>query len=138
LVEEGIEGNPEIIPKDKLHEKAWKIVEPIFTKDQKNALEKCVSLLQKGDKTASSLLEEIVPAASNGRVDTLFVAIGIEKWGRFNPESNQIIVHEKSEASDIDLLDFSATQTLNHGGIVYALETENIPNQSMIAAIFRY
>lgn len=138
LVDEGIEGNPENIPKDKLHEKAWKIVEPIFTKDQKNALEKCMSLLQKGDKTASSRLEEIVPAAFNGRIDTLFVAIGIEKWGRFNPESNQIVIHEKSEASDIDLLDFSATQTLNHSGIVYALETENIPNQSIIAAIFRY
>jgi len=138
LLEEGIEGNPENLTKEKLHEKAWKIVEPIFYKAQKEALEKCESSLQKGDKTLSILLEDIVPAAYHGRVDTLFVAIGIEKWGCFYPENNQIIVHEKNEAGDTDLLDFCANQTLRHNGTVYALKTEDIPGKSIIAAIFRY
>jgi hypothetical protein len=138
LLEEGIEGNPENLTKDKLHEKVWKIVEPIFYKAQREALEKCEALLQKGEKTTSIKLEDIIPAAYHGRIDTLFVAIGIEKWGRFDPDNNQIIIHEKNELGDTDLLDFCANQVLRHSGSVFALKTDAIPGNSIIAAIYRY
>jgi len=138
LVKEGIEGNPEGLSAEKLHEKAWKIVEPLFNKVQNEAKEKCEAAIQKGNKFASVVLEEIVPAAYHGRVETLFVTIGLEKWGVFHPETNLIVVHEKNETGDTDLLDFSAIQTIHHGGTVYAIKPENTPGNSIVAALYRY
>ena len=138
LLSEGIEGNPEDLSTDKLHEKAWKIVEPLFTKNQKITMEKYEAIMQKGGKEASDNLEEIVSAAYHGRVETLFFTIDLVKWGVFHPDSNSIVTHEKNEPGDTDLLDFSATQTFLHGGTVYAMKPEDIPGKSIIAAIFRY
>ncbi|MDH7476675.1 MAG: ATP-dependent zinc metalloprotease FtsH [Microgenomates group bacterium] len=140
IVSRGMALGFTLIPpaKDKLHEKAWKIVEPIFYQSLRNTLEKCEAYLQKGEKTVSIHLEEIIPAAYHGRIDTLFVAIGIEKWGRYNPDDDQIIIHEKNEPGDTDLLDFCANQVLRQSGTVFALKNDTIPGKSVIAAIFRY
>src|SRR2546429_9451747 len=36
------------------------------------------------------------------------------------------------------LLDEAATQTILHGGSVYAVEQAKVPGESMLAAVFRY
>ncbi|WNZ43543.1 hypothetical protein Q2T42_17000 [Leptolyngbya boryana CZ1] len=86
----------------------------------------------------STKLEETVPAAYYGRVDRLFVAVGVQKWGRFDPNANEIQIHTHAEVGDEDLLDAAAIQTLINGGIVYAVEPDVMPAPAPIAAVFRY
>jgi hypothetical protein len=83
-------------------------------------------------------LREIVPAAYHGRVETLFVAIGFQQWGTFDPETNIVHVHKEMEYTDGDLLNSAAIQTFLHGGTVYAVELEKMPESTLLAAVFRY
>ena len=71
-------------------------------------------------------------------METLFVAIDQEQWGVFNPESGILHVHKEARFCDDDLLDIAATQTLLHGGAVYAVERADMPETACVAAIFRY
>jgi hypothetical protein len=87
---------------------------------------------------ASDNLREIVPAAYFGRIESLFIAIDQEQWGTFHPTTNTLHVHREGRFNDDDLLDIAATQTLLHGGSVYAVEHVHMPGERPLAAVFRY
>jgi hypothetical protein len=136
LLEAGIIGNPEMLKPEELHAQAWAIVEPYFLQAQQKAIVQYKE--QVGTGKASSQITEIIPAADHGRVDSLFVAIGQQQWGTFDPDTQRVDLHSHTEPNDEELLDFAATQTLLNGGTVYALEAENMPDTTPLAAVFRY
>ena len=138
LVEEGIEGNPEELSAEVLQQCAWEIVHPLFAKAQKEAAMQYQRLSNVNSEQASDDLGKIVPAAYGGQVKTLFVAIGVQRWGMFDPQSSMVRLHEEAKPGDGDLLDFAAVQTFLNGGTAYALEPGNMPGDFPIAAIFRY
>lgn len=136
LLDRGIKGNPEDLNAEDLHARAWEIVAPIFEGKRREAEERYAELAGTG-QTASDL-REVVPAASFGRVDTLFVARGRQHWGSFDPETGETTPHDDPEAGDSDLLDLAAVQTLLNGGTVYVVEPEEVPEGSEAAALLRY
>jgi hypothetical protein len=138
LVDEGIEGNPEELRAEELHQRAWAIVQPRFLEAQKEASAEYKQLAGAGSEQASNDLKKVVRAAYHGRVETLFVAVGLQQWGTFDPETNTVQVHEEAEPGDEDLLDFAAVQTLLNGGTVYAVEPDKVPDEALLAAMFRY
>jgi len=83
-------------------------------------------------------VREAVLAAHHGRVDVLFVALGVQMWGNFDPSTNTVHVHQDSEPGDEDLLDLAAVQSILNGGTVYAVELEQVPEHAPLAAVFRY
>jgi hypothetical protein len=137
-MEKGIEGSPDRWNTEELHEQAWKIVEPLFAQSQRQARERYEQFSNSGNGKASSDLKKIIPAAKSGQVDTLFVATNIQRWGRYDTETNSIELHDEPEPYDDDLLDFAAVQTLLNKGTVYALKAEELPDESSIAAVYRY
>jgi hypothetical protein len=136
LVTEVIEGNPGDLSAEQLHEQAWAIVRPILEAEREAAAEHCETLLGSSSGRASRNVKEIVPAASHGRVETLFVAVGIQQWGYLDPRTNAVHLHEEAEPGDEDLLDFAAVQTLSNRGTVYVVEPESIPGGALAAAVF--
>lgn len=136
LLEEGIEGNPDELSGEMLHEKAWQIVEPLFKKAKEEAVERYKQMAH--SEQASDDLELIVPAAVQGRVDALFVAVGMQKWGSYDLDTHSIEVHDKAQNGNEDLLDFAAVQTMAFGGTVYAVDPTEVPGQTPIAAVFRF
>jgi hypothetical protein len=83
-------------------------------------------------------VKEAVLAAHHGRVDVLFVALGVQVWGNFDPSTNTVHVHQAPEPGDEDLLDLAAIQSILNGGTVYAVEPEQVPDHSPLVAVFRY
>jgi hypothetical protein len=136
LLNHGVEGNPETLSLEELHERAWAIVQPHFQEAQQGAVAHYQQLAN--TEQASKDVRAIVPAAHYGRVDTLFVALGLQHWGAFDPQTNMIDIHGEEEPGDEDLLDLAAVQTLLHGGKVYALEPARVPDGVPLAAVFRY
>lgn len=136
--DEIIAGNPDRVKPDELHEKAWTIAEPKFAESQQVSIERYQQLQGNGDGLASNKLAEIVPASYYSRIDTVFVPIGEHLWGRYDSESNSVDLHDEHEAGDDDLLDFVAVNTYLNGGTVHALQPENMPSGSHLAATFRY
>lgn len=122
-------------PRD-VHEQAWSLVEPFYTQSQDTAIERYHELAGTG-KTSTDL-KEAVAAAYYGRVDRLFVAVGIQKWGNFDSQANELEIHSENEPGDEDLLNAAAIQTVLNGGTVYALEPQEIPEHAPLAAVFRY
>ncbi len=122
-------------PED-LHPPAWAIVEPIFKKEREAGYARYRQLAGTGQTTTD--VTEAVLAAHHGRIEILFVAVGVQEWGRFDPEKDEITIHEPPEPGDEDLLDLSAIQTLIKGGTVFAVSPEEVPDQALIAAVLRY
>lgn len=136
ILEQSISGNPDEISPQDLHCKAVEIITPYFEQETKDRLGAYRELL--GTDKTSSDLEEIVRAAFHGRVDVLFVPLGVQRWGNFNPVGDKVRSLEAGEPGAIDLLDFAASQTLLNSGAVYALLLDEMPHNSTVAAVFRY
>jgi hypothetical protein len=136
LLDKGITGNPELLSPDDLHQQAWSIVQPFFKKEQRQAAARYLQWAATGK--ASRDIKEIVPAAYHGRVEFLFVAIGRQQWGDFDPGANAVRLHDVAQPGDFDILDLAAVQTLLHGGAVFAVEPREVPEGALAAAVFRY
>ncbi len=136
LLDEGVTGNPDKLSPETLHKEAWAVVQPYFQKAQEESAAQYKDNV--GTALTSNDIREILPAAYYGRVSSLFVAIDQELWGTFDPASNTMHVHKEVRFKDDDLLDEATTQTLLHGGAVYAQPRTEVPGQGFLAAVFRY
>jgi len=136
VLTDGITGNPEMLKTEELQSQAWKIVQPYFELAKESTIARYQEL-QGTEKTASTI-EQVVSAAYFQRVETLFVPVGEQVWGIFDPTANAVQIHAQPRAGDEDLLALAALHTLTNGGTVYAVEPGNVPEDQPIAAIFRY
>lgn len=139
LVDEWVVGNPDGTSAETLHAQAWTIMEPYFAEEQERAAAQYREFA--GTGRTSHDLRRIVPAAFHGRVDSLFVALGVQRWGTFEADAGHVTIHVDREPGDQDLLDLAAVQSLAHGGKVFAVEPERVPDEDTegpIAAVFRY
>ena len=136
LIDKGIMGNPEQCRIETLQEQAWPLVEPIFQQAQARARAKYEQY--EGTGLASHDLAAIVPAAYDGRIETLFVALDQQQWGTYDPATRQVRMAQEGGATSEDLLNVAAIQIFLNSGTVYAVEPDAVPGQSSVAAVFRY
>lgn len=128
--------NVGILKPEDLHEQAWSVVQPYYDQVQQTAIDHYYEL--SGTGKTSTDLKEAVAGAYYGRVDQLFVAVGIQQWGRFNADANEVTIHAEAEPGDEDLLNAAAVQTVLNGGTVFAVEPNHVPDDAPVAAVFRY
>ena len=138
LIDMFITGNPDLLSADELHKNAWEIIRPIFQAAQEEALALYQQLSGQASERVADTLEKIVPAAYDGKVETLFLAAGVQQWGILNPITNEIEIHDPGESSDEPLMDAVAVQTYFKGGTVYVVEPEMVPGGTNAAAVLRY
>lgn len=136
LVEEGISGNPDRMTAKDFHPLAWAIVKPMFHKDREAGLAKYRQLAD--TELTTKDVAEAVLAAKHGRVETLFVALGVQVWGSLNQEDEKVTLSDTKQPGYEDLLDLAAIHTLVNGGSVFAVSAEDVPSQNHIAAVLRY
>lgn len=136
LMDQGIHGNPDECKPEDLRIKAMSIVEPVFNKKREARLEQYRSLAETGLTTTD--VSKAVLAAHYGQIAVLFVAVGVQVWGRFDPEEHKVQIHETAESQDEDLLNFTAVQALSKGAEVFVLSKEEMPDQALLAAVLRY
>ena len=134
LLEQGVEGNPDRLSNQELHDRAWPLVQPLFEEAQQQAAAQYQQLA--GTDHASCDLEAVVAAAYKGRVQTLFIALDRQVWGIFDPTTERVKQHEQPLFGDVELLDLAAAHTLVHGRTVYAVEPKYVPGGTDLVAIF--
>ena len=121
-VEPGICGLPAHLGQNEMYRQSLELVQSVTSGLARRALERFDK--QIGTGHASTDVQEIVRAASIGRVEHLFLL------------ENGVVpgaVH-----GGADLLDRAAVQTLCHGGDVHTLPQTSMPSGGPICAIFRY
>lgn len=136
VLERGIEGNPELTGAGELHAAAWKLIEPLFAERRQQAADRYRQLA--GTGMASVRLEEIVPAAVDGRVAALFVATDAPCWGTYDIDERRVRLHSEWRPGDRDLVELAAARGLVQGAEVYAAAREEMPCEGAAAALYRY
>lgn len=136
LVEQIVEGSPDRTTKEKIHEAAWQVVRPLFKQSEQDALDKYHHLAGTG-KTSTDL-EDIVKAAFDGKIETLFVKRGHEVWGEYLPEAREVLYHAERTGHSNDLVDLAVSQTIASSGRVYSLKEDEMIEDAFIAAVYRY
>ncbi len=136
LMEQAIAGNPDPKSNEKVREEGWEIIESYFLKDMYSDIKRFGDL--SGSDKQSDNLTEIVEAAYYGKIDSLFVPIGEHSWGWFDVERDVVHHSKEPKNGEHDLINMAAIKTLTQSGDVYALEKDEMPSNSSIAAIFRY
>jgi Bacterial archaeo-eukaryotic release factor family 3 len=136
VLEEGITGNPETLNGEALHEQAWQLVGPRFNVRRNEAREKFHAMASQ--EKSSNRLTEVVLAAVDGRIETLFLANGVCQWGTFDAEKRVIDLHDAAHPNNEDLLDLAAVQTYLNGGTVYVVKPGEVPGGNFSAAVLRY
>ncbi len=136
LLPEGVTGNPEGLSPEELRQAAWQVVEPYSLKARQEVAARYRELL--GTGRASHDLKEIVGAAYQGRVDSLFVAVGLQQWGAFDPGTHRLELFPEAAPGAEDLLDFAAIHTLLQGGAVFSVTPDEVPDGPPAAAVFRF
>jgi hypothetical protein len=136
LLLEGISGNPEELSAQELHGRAWEIVEPYFRAEQQAAWGRFEQL--RGTTQASQEIQEIVQAAYHGRVESLFVTLGEQVWGSYDPSTDQVRLDAEAGAGNVDLLQFASMHTLANRGSVYTAGQEMEEAGWHLAAVLRY
>lgn len=138
LAEGHIAGNPEDLRAETLHARARELLAPGFKREQEESAE--LYRQQAGAQTgrASKQIAEIVPAAYSGRVGRLFIQKRAQTWGQFDLANNRVDIHSDRTPASEELLNTAALYTLQNDGAVYVVEQSEMPDDSAIAAVFRY
>jgi hypothetical protein len=136
LVEGGVEGSPEQMDEDELIARARALVKPVMRKAEADAVERFRASATRG--LASDDVGEVVRAARAGRVGVLLSASGRDRWGKLDLVSGRVAAHEVPEPGDEDLAELATAETIAHGGSVYSVEPERLPEGAALAAVYRY
>ncbi|HEY9221542.1 MAG TPA: hypothetical protein VIO43_08210 [Lutibacter sp.] len=137
LLENYIAGDTEFKNKTKLYQESWKLVHPFFEKIKEAKLLHYKELAH--TPKASYQISEIVAAAINGKIDTLFVQNGADEFGVFDKQTNRLMFRKKTELNNASLNDLSAVSTFMQGGKVYFLAPEEMPDKGQpMNALLRY
>ncbi|MGE5351650.1 MAG: hypothetical protein ACM3UR_15170 [Bacteroidota bacterium] len=135
IADEGVAGGTWELGMNEIHKHALEIMHPYFEKKEKDALSRYYQY-SVGDQ-ASNDTGEILQAAFSDRIDSLFFNTNEQVWGTVNPESFEVNITGKAEEGE-DLVELAVVQTLLHGGNVYPMPFEKMPDGKPLAAVFRY
>jgi hypothetical protein len=75
---------------------------------------------------------------ATGKVDALLVDAGQEQQGTFDLNLGRATICERACDTAEDLVNLAVAETLQHGGVVYAAEPQELPGGAAAAAIYRY
>jgi hypothetical protein len=135
---EGVQADPDSLSEAELHERTYELARPVFAEGREKALDTFRMLAGQGDQRAAVDLAAIVPAAINGRVDSLFVAEGASARGRYEPERNEVRFVEGEAPENDELVDLAVVQTIANGGAAWVLPQDQMPRDVAACAVLRF
>jgi hypothetical protein len=138
LMDSHISGSPDSIQRESLLKSGWSIVRPVFEHEKTLALQTCQNLM--GTPRVIEDIRQILPAALQRQIDSLFLQKDAQAWGKLDPDSGRVVLAEVQLPAfgEEELLDQAAMQTLQSGGQVFILEPGEMPDQADCLAILRY
>lgn len=134
LLTSGITGSPRDMTHDLIHRRAWQIVEPEIRAQETDALGTYRALRGTG-RTASSPAE-VLAAATQGRIDTLFVSTKATRWEHPSAGTETLLLKDPPDPAEYPGL--AAAAALQHAGSVFVVPRQQIPGETPVAATLRY
>lgn len=132
----GVHGAPDSLKGGEMHKRALEHLRSQVDPQKERALslyERSVSLAR-----TSHQINQCVKAAYEGRVSHLFLADGATQMGSFDEATQRARQHGTPQPGDEDLLNAAAAETIKNGGQVFIMPKDQVPNNSVIAAVLRF
>ncbi len=137
LFPQNVSGNPDEMHMQELHRKTWPLLESHFLGHREETLKHYRFLESKGRTT--SILADVVLAAREGRIETLFIEKGRQVLGVFVEKSNGVEIQNEKTPENHCLLDTAAKEAILNGARTYLLDRNEMPEkEAMITATLRY
>jgi hypothetical protein len=136
IIQEGLKGNYEQVPLPELHRQAREKLQPILEAETQKWIDEYNN--KSGGSLTSSIPSDIIPAAYFTQAGRLFIQKDAHIWGHFDPQSQQLDIHDEKQPGDDCLVNEAAMQVLLNGGYVHILTKEQMPEGAVMAALFRY
>ncbi|HEU5085987.1 MAG TPA: hypothetical protein VFT99_01035, partial [Roseiflexaceae bacterium] len=127
ILDDDLPVNPDDLQPDELHTRAWEIIARTLEQERIAVLERYQHLHGTQPWLATSYVRVIVPAAYQNRIDTLLLADGLRQWGRFDPDSGVLTIHNQRAPADSELGNLAAIQTMRAGGVVRIVAAKHMP-----------
>lgn len=132
-----ISYNPADLDSGSLHQKARELLMPYYNQKKHLAKNKLAEGLSKGK--ASSDIKEIIQAAIQGRIESIFIDKNAEIYGIYDPSADEVQVQDTTDLPAVSLTNLAARKVFEHGGTVYLTDRQDLPDDSsVINALFRY
>lgn len=136
VIEDAVRQNPDQLSAEELHAAAWPLVERGLVDQRDEAVSRFEE--RHGTGLASSNPAKIEEAASQGRVETLFLATEPWCWEQLGEPGSVVELGVDDAFAHCELLDRVAVDSLSARGEVYAVPAAGVPGGGDVAAIFRY
>ncbi|TCT16240.1 hypothetical protein EDC18_102257 [Natranaerovirga pectinivora] len=136
LVEEGIKGSYDSFDIDKLKEKAWELIEPIYLNKTKKLVTSYMNA--KASLLGSDNIEEIAKATYENRVETILIESEKIIPGKVDEDTGEIHFGSLEDPRYGDVLDDLVEFVIKKKGEVVVLPKERMPSETGAAAIYRY
>ena len=136
LLDEAVQTNPDALHPQELHQQTLPVVQTYFQQSVQETKSRYRNMA--GSPQTSDRLNDILNAAHDGQVETLFIASGHHKWGIYNAQSRQFTESDRANLASDSLLNLAAIYTLNCGGQVFVIDSADMPTNTLAAAILRY
>ncbi len=136
LFEKHLSCHPSDLSSDELQIGAWKVLESHFDQELNEKLE----MFQRYQDTGrtSQQINEIIPMAIQGRVDTLFIQYDMDVWGTYDPTNNLLKISHEHRSPAVPLDNLMVVNTFLQGGKIYLMDKMEMPvPSSECCAIFR-
>jgi hypothetical protein len=136
LMKDGLMFDASSMSTDELRLHAWKKIEPIYLERLRKLVERCQSA--KAQSQGSDELAEVVPAALDGRIESLLIEAGRQIPGKIDAEARAMQAGEITDPDTDDVLDDLAEIVLRTSGEVVIVPSERMPSKTGLAAIYRF
>ncbi len=132
-----VSGSPDAFDREELHRRSFSIVEAHFAEPRQRDLEALGRAMRQDEAAAD--IEQVLRAASDGRVEVLFLQPGERVTGEWEPTERSVTERPDDGArSDHALMDLAAREVLGRGGRLRFVADTALPVDEPVAAILRY
>lgn len=138
VIQGEVKGSPEGMSEKEMHRHAWELVKPIFDAGRNDAIKQFERLKGRQSGLVTTDLETALKAAVHGGVDSLLIPAGVQRWGRYVMDKNQMVLEEDPGLENEDLLDLAARQTLLNSGKVFIVQPDEVSGSGDLGAILRF
>lgn len=136
VLDQAISSNADTKTVKELENESWEIAQSYFREEINSDIDRFNNL--KGSELISTDVSDIVKGAYFGKVDTLFVPMGFRQFGLFDANENRVEISENLNGQTVDLINYAAISAIRNGSTLYGLPQSEVPNNSGLAAIYRY
>jgi len=129
-------GSPERLHSNELQRLSWPLFLPLLEQERVTILARYQDRKLSGQ--ASNQWHKILPAVTQGRVESLLLADNAELQGTFDLQTLEVQIPPKDASTSQDLAEYCALQAYLHGGSVHIVPSDFLPESTQVVCVFRY